>query len=319
MLLLKLLPIVGFTAMSLASPVRDTRSPDETSLSFATPEIKTQEPAPAETSATEFRQKLPLLVIVPGAWQLPQAWYDFLEVLRKADIEYLYVPNESVGTKPTVGLAGDTKNLQATLGRLVKEGRECILLGHSYGGLVISSATEGFDIKSVRKRGEKGGVVMTVFMAAFVVPENESLLKFLGGEPAPWMLIEENAYVVGDKSKLADVAFNDIQDEKVVEKYSEFMARSSLLAFTEPNTYAPWDHGVPAAYIRTTDDNAVPLEVQNGMFRYLDERTDAFIFQIFAGHCPWISQPEDVRMTLEDILGLASLHSVTVKADGSDE
>ena len=56
--------------------------------------------------------------------------------------------------------------------------------------MVISAAAAGLGIEERLKAGKSGGVVLLVFMAAFVVPKGKTLKDMIGGEPLPWMMIQ---------------------------------------------------------------------------------------------------------------------------------
>lgn len=134
----------------------------------------------------------PTIVIAPGAWQLPATWDSYIALLESSGYETVLVPHLSIaGTvRPLAGLSNDTTNFQATLSKLADEGKEMVLFGHSYGGAVMSSATEGFDIATRKAAGKTGGVLLTAFMSAFVLPLGASLFDLLGGQPLPWMILD---------------------------------------------------------------------------------------------------------------------------------
>lgn len=141
-----------------------------------------------------FAQK-PTVVIIPGAWQLPASFDTLVSQLKESNIPAEFVPLASVGGTelPLKGLPDDVAAVRNTLKRLAEEGKDVVLLCHSYGGVVGSCAVEGFDATSRAREGKTGGVVLTVYMAAFMIPKGQSLLGVLGGAPLPWMKIEVSA------------------------------------------------------------------------------------------------------------------------------
>ncbi|PBP17005.1 hypothetical protein BUE80_DR012220 [Diplocarpon rosae] len=238
------------------------------------------------TPSLQPRAEKPVIVISPGAWQLTDAWVPFSDQLHAAGIENYIVPHQSVGGSRDQGLLNDTETLQAALRSLSAQGKEIVLLGHSYGGAVISGATEGFDVATRRARGAAGGVLLTAFLAAFVLPPDRGVLDLLGGNLLPWMILEY---------------------------YSELMTWSSLLAFQEPNLYAPWEHNIPAVYIHTSEDNALPLAQQQAMAGTLAAATRLSQITLATGHCPWISQPAETIEALEEILTIAESYSAELR------
>jgi len=61
-----------------------------------------------------------------------------------------------------------------------------MVVGHSWGGLIVCGGLEGLSKQERSKAGKKGGVVKLAFLAAFVPPENVSLIQAFGGNPPPW-------------------------------------------------------------------------------------------------------------------------------------
>ena len=135
--------------------------------------------------------KKPTIVIVHGAWQLAVGYEAFAEKLKALGYPTEVVPLPSVGgtETPLQGLPEDTAAVRKALTKLVHDGLEVLLLCHSYGGVVGSCAVEGFDFGSRKKEGKSGGVIMTVYMSAFMIRKGETLLDMLGN-PLPWMHIK---------------------------------------------------------------------------------------------------------------------------------
>jgi hypothetical protein len=60
---------------------------------------------------------------------------------------------------------------------------------HSYGGMVGAGATEDLGYAQRSEAGQLGGVIMMVWLAAFVTPKGKSVIDMLGGNWLPWMLL----------------------------------------------------------------------------------------------------------------------------------
>lgn len=96
---------------------------------------------------------------------------------------------------PTQTLADDITNLRQTILKLVNDGKDVIVLMHSYGGVVGSGAVEGLGKAEREKAGKTGGVVLIVYMAAFALPKGVSLLDSFGGQLLPFMQAEVSQMV----------------------------------------------------------------------------------------------------------------------------
>lgn len=130
----------------------------------------------------------PTIVLAPGAWHTPDC-YDLARAeLHKRGWETEAVAYPSVGAEPpTKGLADDAAAVRSTLERLADAGKEIVLVVHSYGGLVGQNALEGLGYKQRQAAGKKGGVIVFVYLAAFVVPKGGTIKAMLGGQFLPWM------------------------------------------------------------------------------------------------------------------------------------
>lgn len=134
----------------------------------------------------------PVIVIVPGAWQLPSAFAPFADLLRSNgfDTEVVAMPSVGGTQLPLTGLTEDIAAVRRVIHPLAEAGREVVLLTHSAGGVSGGGAIKGLDARARKEAGLPGGVTRIIYMAAFMVPKGSSLLEMLGGKPAPWMVLE---------------------------------------------------------------------------------------------------------------------------------
>jgi pimeloyl-ACP methyl ester carboxylesterase len=133
----------------------------------------------------------PTFVFSLGAWVVP-AVFD----ATRSRLEALGFPSEcpahpSIGAEPpSKTLADDTASLRDVLTKLADEGRDLIVVAHSYGGVVASSSVEGLNKAARTAEGKAGGVVKMVYLAAFALDKGQSLLGMLGGNYLPWMKVD---------------------------------------------------------------------------------------------------------------------------------
>lgn len=136
----------------------------------------------------------PVFVLAPGAWHTPDCYQIVQDKLHAQGWETRAVAYPSVGAEPpTKGAFDDAAAVRAEVQALADQGRQVILVGHSYGGLVICEASKGLGYKQRKAEGKEGGIVLLVFLSAFVVPKGLSLIKMLGGNPLPWMDFQVSA------------------------------------------------------------------------------------------------------------------------------
>lgn len=130
----------------------------------------------------------PVYVFIPGAWHTADTYDGIRALLEKHDYENHAVATPSVGANPpNKGLYDDATYTHDILEKLADEGKQIVLVTHSYGGMVGSLAVEGLGYSQRRHAGKKGGIIMLVYMSAFAVTKGKSLLDALGGEWLPWM------------------------------------------------------------------------------------------------------------------------------------
>lgn len=133
----------------------------------------------------------PTFVFSMGAWIVP-TFFD----ATQSHLETLGFPSAcpahpSIGAEPpSKTLDDDVTSLRNVLTTFADEGREIIVVAHSYGGVVASSAVEGLTKAARAAAGRAGGVVKVIYLAAFALDKGQSLLGMLGGNYLPWMKLE---------------------------------------------------------------------------------------------------------------------------------
>lgn len=128
----------------------------------------------------------PSLVIIPGNFSLPSFW----STIQRSVQDKGY-PVEVVGLKssrkdpinPSPGLADDVKEASSVLKGHVDQGRDVVLLMHSYGGMVGTEATRGLSRVEREKDGLKGGIVRMVFLASIFAPPGRSTRGLYDANP----------------------------------------------------------------------------------------------------------------------------------------
>lgn len=130
----------------------------------------------------------PTIVFAPGAWHTADCFNLARDALHDKGWSTEAVDYPSVGAEPPKkGLDDDAVVLRNRLVSLSDAGKEIVLVVHSYGGLVGANAVENLGYQQRRKDGKVGGVIMFVYLAAFVTPLGKSIKEMLGGQYLPWM------------------------------------------------------------------------------------------------------------------------------------
>jgi pimeloyl-ACP methyl ester carboxylesterase len=226
------------------------------------------------SSTTESNVKE--IVLVHGGFVDGSGWEEVYQILKKDGYRVSIVQN------PTISLADDvavTKRVLAT------QSGPVILVGHSYGGAVISEA------------GNDPKVAGLVYVAAFALDNGESVSSLIKdpppGAPAPPILPPQDGYLFLDKAKFASSFAADVDAEKAA-----FMADSQvpwgLEALGGTVSEAAW-RTKPSWYLVSTDDKMIPPEAQ----RFMSKRAGSTVVEVAGSHAIYVSQPNAVATLIK--------------------
>jgi len=211
------------------------------------------------------------VVLVHGGFVDGSGWAAVYHALRKQGFAVSVVQN------PTNSLADD---VQATRRVLAAQDGPVILVGHSYGGAVISEA------------GNDPRVAGLVYIAAFAPDAGESVASLIKdpapGAPVPPILPPQDGYLLLDKARFAASFAGDVQPEAAA-----FMADAQVPWGVEALQGAvsqPAWRSKPSWYLVATDDRMIPPAAQ----REMAGRAGATIAEVAASHSVYVSQPDAV-------------------------
>ncbi|RMZ83536.1 hypothetical protein DV738_g1083, partial [Chaetothyriales sp. CBS 135597] len=256
----------------------------------------------------------PAIVFVPGAWIGPDEFRRVADSLEAAGYEVKGVDLPSGGSVPIHDFGPDVELIQATVREFADQGKDVLLVLHSYGGVVGSEAVKGLDKATREKEGLKGGISHLYFCSAFIIPENVSISEALGNKPLPWFQLSDDQLTVTPKIP-PEIVYSDVEDRSIIPKT---IRPHSYRTFFSKVTYAGWKY-VPNTFLLCTKDVAIPLAKQKAMVdqaRSLgaDFETD----EVDANHNAFLSKPEEVAFHFEFValLGdLCTLDGVTQAVD----
>ena len=215
------------------------------------------------------------VVLVHGAFADGSGWKALYNVLTGKGYNVTVVQN------PLTSLEDD---VNATNVVLDKQDGPVILVGHSWGGAVITEA------------GNHPRVVALVYVAAFQPDQGESALQWLQtAPPAPENGVlppDEKGIVYYDKAKYHAGFCGDISKEE-----AEFMCASQgafyAKGFVTPITHAAW-HDKPTYGLVATEDKSIAPEIQRNMYK----RSNTKVSEIKGSHVIFMSQPEAVAKAI---------------------
>ena len=212
------------------------------------------------------------IVLVHGAWADGSGWEGVYRSLRKENFPVTVVQN------PTISLADD---VQATKRILATQNGPVILVGHSYGGAVITEA--GTDAK----------VVGLVYVAGWIPDKGESVSSLIEklinsappGGPVPPILPPQDGFLLLDKAKFPAAFAADVDPERAA-----FMADAQvpwgLGGVTQTITEPAW-RSKPSWSLVSTEDRMIPPAAQ----RFMSQRAGATVVEAGGSHAIYVSQP----------------------------
>ena len=218
----------------------------------------------------------PTVVLVHGGFVDGSGWQGVYDELRRRDINVRVVQN------PTTSLTAD---VAATKDVIESQPGQVVLVGHSYGGVVVTEA------------GTHDQVAAVVYIAAFAPDKGESVSTLIAdpppGAPVPPILPPTNGFLFLDRDKFADSFAAD-----VAPGLAQFMADAQVPwgvdALTGTVTEPAW-RLKPSWYLVATDDRMIPPPAQRAMA----ERTGATVTEVPASHAVYVSQPTAVADLIE--------------------
>ncbi|KAF4982468.1 hypothetical protein FZEAL_1922 [Fusarium zealandicum] len=248
----------------------------------------------------------PTLVLVPGAWHSPDTWGKIVSAMEPRDFKCVPVALPTTSSS-NAKFSDDVKAVRESVLAETTQGRDVVVVVHSYGGAVGSSAIKGLTLKGPHHSSstdKASGHVIGFFMIAsgFMVG-GVTFLDGLGGKPPPsWDADYENN-VAALKVDIRELFYHDLSEEEG-DYWVGRIQSQSLKAFTEgaEDAYAGWME-VPVWYLATTEDRALPIEAQRFFVQGAkDAGGDVTLREIESSHSPMLSKPDEtVKVLMEGI------------------
>ena len=220
------------------------------------------------------------VVLVHGGFVDGSGWEGVYKILRKDGYEVSIVQN------PTISLADD---VAATKRIIAVQNGPVILVGHSYGGAVITEA------------GNDPKVAGLVYITAFAPDKGESVSTLIKnpppGAPVPPILPPQDGYLFLDKAKFPASFAADVDSERAA-----FMADSQVPwgvdALSGTISEPAWKTK-PSWYLVATDDKMIPPPAQY----FMSKRAGSTVVEVAGSHAIYMSQPNAVAALIEKAAG----------------
>jgi pimeloyl-ACP methyl ester carboxylesterase len=212
-----------------------------------------------------------IVVLVHGGFVDGSGWQGVYRELTRAGHHVTVVQN------PTISLSGD---VEATRLVLDQQDGPAVLVGHSYGGAVVTEA------------GTHPNVAALAYIAAFVPDKGESVNTLIAdpppGAPVPPILPPQEGFLFLDRDKFHEAFAGDLSADDAA-----FLADAQVPwgvdALAGAITQPAWQ-SKPSWYLVTTEDHMIPPPAQ----RMMSSRAGSTVAEVAAAHTVYVSQPKVV-------------------------
>lgn len=224
------------------------------------------------TTHAQQRSRAMNIVLVHGAWADGSGWQKVSDILQKRGYRVTIVQN------PLTSLTDDVAAVDRVLAR---QDGPALLVGHSYGGAVITEA------------GDAENVAGLVYVAAFAPDAGESVAKLTEGGSPPPLQPSKDGFLFFDPAIFPQAFAQDLPAEQ-----GAFLAASQVppagVAFGTPISTPAWKTR-KSWYALSTEDRVIPPAAQEQMAK----RANATITRVKGSHMAYMSQPEAVADVID--------------------
>jgi pimeloyl-ACP methyl ester carboxylesterase len=230
------------------------------------------------------------VVLVHGGFVDGSGWQGVYKILQQRGYRVGIVQN------PTISLDDD---VAVTRRVVAAQPGPVVLVGHSYGGVVITQA------------GNDPKVAGLVYIAAFAPDKGESVGTLIAnpapGAPVPPILPPQDGFLMLDREKFAASFAADVPAD-----LADFMASSQVpwgvQALEGKVSEASWK-SKPSWYLVATDDRMIPPPAQ----QFMSKRAGSTVVESRGSHSVYVSQPGAVASLIETAARALQASSVAVK------
>ncbi|KAK5061084.1 hypothetical protein LTR84_007626 [Exophiala bonariae] len=249
----------------------------------------------------------PVILLIPGSFAHSAMYFPLQDILIKAGHE-VYVNNLPSGSRngpeAPASLSDDAKFISNIIGTIADQGKDVVVLGHSYGGLVASESAKGHRKAERGARGLKGGIIRLIFLAAIVLPEGQSLVGHQGKPPSSIIKTDEYGFMRLADPALSGTRMYDVWPEDRAVAWASAAPMQSALSFASPVTYTAFKD-IPSSYIFCEQDKVVPPAMQEQYIETMKAVAGKAVdvHKLDSNHVPNLTSPQAVA---EVILKIAA-------------
>ncbi len=244
----------------------------------------------------------PAIVLVHGAWHMPEHYSGFIQQLQQAGFEVFCprLPTCDKMKRLDADMFDDTQVVRSQVISLIDKSREVVMLLHSYGGAVGTEAVKGLSTSEcATARPHGGGVIRLIYMCGFMLQVGESVGGASLPRPVPEPVECDDATgTTFPCEPPIQLFYADVEPERA-KKMEALLVRQSGPAMINAITYPAWQH-IPTTYLRTQDDKVLFPDWQERQIKAVREAGVSLVVETFkSSHSPFLSMPEEIVAAVE--------------------
>ncbi|KEY65354.1 hypothetical protein S7711_01864 [Stachybotrys chartarum IBT 7711] len=254
----------------------------------------------------------PSIIMLPGSFVPASVLYPVRDAVSGQGFEFLALDLATVrlpnDTRTPPSMYDDAALIIREVEKLADQGKDVIVISHSYSGIPMSQAAAGLGKKSRMSQGKRGGIVKLGYVTSFVPALGQTSNDMLGDVPDDQRVdirIDEQGWMwQTNLTRTAELVFNDLPLEDGLAWANRF-SQHSAQSFMDPATQIGYtDEDIELAYLFCEHDRTIPPQNQAvaiDNLRSTGKTVD--VTSIAADHGPMISHE---NLVVDWILDIAS-------------
>ncbi|OAL54082.1 alpha/beta-hydrolase [Pyrenochaeta sp. DS3sAY3a] len=269
-----------------------------------------------------------IVLIIGGGWHTTKSYEKLIALLEQHGFE-VHVPSHPSMNQvrpPNADLETDSTHMRSYVENLLKDGREIIVVMHSYGGQVGTNALDGFGFEERAAKGLPGGILNLIYMTACALPEGLSMIdmvKHHGHEelmPLAFDFADDMTCLSRDPKTLLVGADSGLPDAEV-EEYLSTLVRWNGKCMYDPLTTerAAW-RDIRVTYIYTLKDMTIPHDYQKWLVDEMKKSgVEVQVVVVDSGHCPNLTATEEIFTIIRKVAIFESLEVAALQGQGTSK
>jgi len=235
----------------------------------------------------------PTLVLVPGAWHSIETWDKISSLLTEQGYKCVPVPLPSTAGNASATFGEDVKAARDLILAETTEGRDVVVVTHSYGGMLGQSAIKGLTKPKQNSPSTSGHVIGLALIATGFCETGKSFLDGLGGQPPPTWRLDSSGFAQFNVPT-RELFYHDLPEEEGNYWVSKLTKQASnALTSGGEHSYSGWKD-VPVWFLATTEDKALPVQAQTYFVQLAkDSGADVTLKEVASSHSPMLSKPKE--------------------------